>query len=227
MRRRLLTAIALAWLAVATLEAVTFISDAFTDSNGTNLDAHSPGTGGTWVAHPVYFGTAHVQSNVLEHETSGTGALYYNDASLSSAEYIVEADLIHSGGDDSNSSMHLTARVHTTQETYYAAGWDGNSNVWTIYWAVNGSFDGAGTGDTLGAGTYRLKFVVSNAVKQLYVDGVLKHSTNDNTITAAGFAGLTTFGDGDLTIQRFDNYLVTDIPASGDCGNLLLVKVGC
>lgn len=106
---------------------VGYISDSFTDVNGTSLTAHTPEWGG---GYDVYDGVVEVSSNAAKL-TSATGTFTHAVASVSSSDMVVEADLLPAAtGDfgivanfqDNNNSWWLWTRSDGTHIFEYNAG---------------------------------------------------------------------------------------------------------
>ncbi len=99
-----------------------FLNDTFTDTNGTNLTAHTGETGATWSQHPSFSGAATIQSN--RALGGGDNRIFYAAGTPGSANYTVAARLyIISGG----THCGVAARMSTSTSTWYTLTLDSGS----------------------------------------------------------------------------------------------------
>jgi len=91
-------------------------------------------------------------------------------------------------------SVGIGGRCSTSAATYYYAYF--LSGQWVLVKSDAGSLTTLGTfATTLTAGTsYTVKLEIRNAAKKLYIDGVERISSTDNTITAAGRVAMRSAG---------------------------------
>lgn len=196
---------------------MAFLSDTFTGTDGTLLDAHAPDTGGTWVEHGSGGGGSAVISNANRLYGSVTAVAYYNDAAPASAEYDVDWDvyiqtttiLLHEVG---------LGRFLSSALTGYGVRWN-TSNQWELLRYTAGGVTSLGTWtSTISAGaTYHVKLEIRNATKKVYIDGVERISSADNTHTGAGFAGVRFSGTAatNTTLRHIDDFTATDVGGGG------------
>src|SRR5574340_27254 len=108
----------------------TFVSDTFTDTDNTNLSAHTGETGATWAKHTSYTADATIISNQAK-VSSGT-AMYYASGNPTNADYYAAMDIIRSG----SGALGVACRVNTAAHTFYYAQHYTN---WQLYKAVAGT----------------------------------------------------------------------------------------
>ncbi len=99
---------------------MAFVTDSFTDTNGTLLSSHTGETGATldetfrvvWGAH--HPGTSRTGST---GQSQRTRILYYASGAPASADYDVEMDLVCVGTTDTGTAFGVLGRVATGAET--------------------------------------------------------------------------------------------------------------
>lgn len=190
--------------------------DAFTDTNGTALTAHTPDTGTGWT-EVWKSGTdiAEVQSNEVMPDGLGAseGFIYSADATYSSADYKVFADVTTQ--DSSDDVNYIMARM-TDQDNFYAIKF--NEDVFTLYKKVTGTWTQLDDeAVTLPVDTDVIQLRVQGTSIKGYINGVEHLTSTDSDITASGEAGfgmgggaeLQTTAD-DLSAQAITEFYVTD-----------------
>lgn len=202
--------------------ALAFVSDTFTDSNGTNLTSHTGEVGATWTQHPVNGGGA----SAFVINASGDGVLFgsldtlnllYASGIPASAEYDVRATLRYNGGNLESQSFGINGRVSTSQWDAWNLQYNGFSGTgWSLEEVVNGSATIHDTqAQTLVEDTeYELLLEIRNDAIRGYVDSVLKvEYTGSQTITAAGRVAILGFSETD-TDPSPDGIHILDIEAT-------------
>ncbi|HEX6100752.1 MAG TPA: C25 family cysteine peptidase [Thermoanaerobaculia bacterium] len=163
--------------------------DAFTGTNGTFLESHAPDTGGAWTRIQGQ-GLRLQGGEITPDKTNGTDR-YTNAAVPPSAEYTVgiTASFISANADN---YVELLARI--TGGNGYVAYVNAQSSYAIIRY-VSGvpTVLASGTTTALNVGLAsdnEIVFSVTDASKRLSINGTLVATVTDNTITAAGRAGL-------------------------------------
>ena len=184
----------------------TFLSDTFTDTNGTALGSHTGETGASWTQHTGSTGVNTVNANALYGPASGNG-IYYASGVPGSADYTVSAPFTFASA-TWPSIFGVGARLSTSAQTGYFGMWF-NSAGFRVYKYVAGVLTqiGSDVGATKGADTFTLALTVSGTTVSLRVqrssdsqflignatwsatpgDAI---STTDTAIGAAGRAGM-------------------------------------
>ena len=211
--RALLAALVAAFtLAIVPAANAAVVTDTFTGANGTLLENHVGEVGASWTWHPNYAADLKIQNNRVWGPEWG---LYFASGIPSTAEYDVTADLtvLSNAG-----AIGVVARASTSgTDALYMARYNATGASWelvkcTTSCTVLGSF-----AQTLAIGsTYALKLEVRNAAKKLYVNGVERASSTDNTITQVGRAGIRS-GPGVTTATtgyHLDNFNVNPPPST-------------
>lgn len=185
----------------------TFVSDTFTDANGTTLQLHTGETGATWTK--LAGSDSVIQSNRLDPPAAES--VYSASGTPAGVEYDVTADLVTLNPVGTGDSAVLGRLVDNSN--YYLAQHSSAGGAWRIFKKVTGSFTQLGTfSQSLSASTtYALKLEIRDATKKLYVDGVERVSTTDNALTAAGVAGIRCAA----TNYHLDNFQAVDAGGGG------------
>lgn len=202
---------------------MAFVSDTFTDANGTTLEAHTGETGATWAKHATETPATAVIASNRARPNGATAGFYYASGSPASAEYDVQSDLfvLTTAGNSG-----VAGRIDTASRTGYL--WRSLSGGdWQLYKDVAGTFTLLGSSpDSLSTSTaYVAKLGLRDAAKKGYVGGVELVSTADNAITGAGKAGVWVDGAlSDSTGIHLDNFSATN-PGGG--GGIRVIGGGC
>jgi lysophospholipase L1-like esterase len=183
----------------ATGTAGIFAQDTFTDAAGASLVAHTPETGGPWVAQPG------VTTN--EGRITGAGRLRPNQASCmfqvsaspGSADHYAEADVVFLS-EVSGTGGGVAVRMSEAAHTAYFGRWAQGGSGWQIYKTIAGTSTllNSTTSAALNASNpiRRIRLEVTGAVDPvltLKVDGAVVLTVTDNSgtrITAAGKVGV-------------------------------------
>jgi hypothetical protein len=194
-------------------------SDSFTDSPGTALSSHTGELRATWV-HRAGIASAQISPNgrVRRGGVQDGYSIDYTTATPTTADYSVEADVFVRSilaGD----SVGVIGRMDTATNTFYLARWEQSNTSWNLVKYTNGSWVSlgslAGEPALTVSEAYRLRLDMNGTALKLFVNGVLKVSGTDATLSAAGKAGIMHGMDTvspattDTTGLRFDNFQVT------------------
>jgi parallel beta-helix repeat protein len=199
-------AVAAALVIAPAAAGAAVVTDTFTGADGTLLQNHTGETGATWTKGPAAYPA---DLTILANRVWGPGwALYYASGTPSGNEYDVSAELTVKSN---VGATGVVARA-ATPDSFYMARYNAATGSWelatcTPNCAILGSY-----AQTLTVGqTYALRLEVRNAQKRLFVDGVQRASTIDDTITRVGLTGIRQ-GPGDAsatTGYHVDNFSVT------------------
>jgi hypothetical protein len=184
---------------------VVIINDPLAGTSGSLAGRTGP-DGTPWVQHPVHAGNFAFASNRVY--PSLIGAVYANVAPGTSeydieCSYQVLSDV---------SSMGIAGRISPSADTMYYCYYL-NSEV-VLAKRVTGTITSLAVlaGFTLSVGAHTLKLEIRNAAKNVYVDGILRATSADNTITATGFAGFRAGSTAtSSTGKHASNFTVTDL----------------
>lgn len=181
---------------------MAFVSDSFTDTDNTTLQSHTGETGATWTEHANESGNdAKIISNQCKHDSSA-GVAYYASGTPASAEYDVQATC--GAASTATYGPGIFGRLSTSALTGYLA-WSTQTTT-TLYKVSAGSYTDIGNTSYSWAASDVVKLQIRDAAKKIFVNGVEKVSSTDNTITAAGKAGLRFYGNGGI----LDDFSATD-----------------
>jgi hypothetical protein len=167
-------------------------ADNFTGSAGATLQSHTGEVSTSWTK---FTGSDAVLSDANRLRRNATGAShYYASTTPASANYAVIADVVvRSMPTGSVDAVGVVGRQDTSNVngTYYLARYYVDSTQWTLDKIDNGTQTNLGTySQTLSAGDRRrLRLEMNGSTISLYVDGILRITATDSTISAAGKAG--------------------------------------
>lgn len=188
-----------------------FVSDTFTAAAGTALESHTGETGATWTFKNEGDGgwTINSSGRIVADTAGGYGGTYAS-GTPATGEYDVTADYYIAG--TGGRWRGVAGRMATADESCYAVAQGQTLNTWSL---IRMSSDGL-TSTVLGAyaqtltigNTYAVKLEIRDATKKVFIDGVERISSTDNTITAAGRVGV--YGRGGTTNSDLDNFTATD-----------------
>jgi hypothetical protein len=185
-----------------------------TGSDGTDLGAHTGEIGATWTKVTGVTGAIKLTSDRCKGDSGGV-SLYYASGDPTSAEYDVEADIFVISFTD---YPGIGGRVSPSAETGYFV-WHSTLNEWHLVQVVSGTQTDLGSyNQALAVGTtYHLKLEIRDDAKKVFIDGVERISSSDNTITDAGKAAIRYFNSDwgfGTTGKAIDNFLATNITIS-------------
>jgi hypothetical protein len=207
---------------VITAAGTVIGTETFTAAAGTNLETHNASFGNIHGANRAQINAAGRLRNVTTGSDDDAGYRYAT--APVSAEYDVRADIFNNTTSVAvGSGVGVAARVSADQGAsadFYLTYWyhdncslrriDNGSST-TIATVTTSSLIGVGVGTTK-AHTLRCR----DAFKQIIFDGQLVISSTDNTISAAGKAGLYSW---DSTEDRqIDNWVAQDTQTAGVAG---------
>ncbi len=206
-------------------------ADSFTSgAAATLLSARAGETSATWA--PLGSNNATVETftpdqnfggnsffqGIRHSNGAGTGT-YYASATPTSANYRVEADLtvktLQTGD-----AVGVVGRL-STNGTFYGAQYNVPTGAWQLYKSVNGTITLIGTpsaetltptGSTSSNGQRHLALDLNGTTIRLLVDGVVKVTATDSSITAAGRGGVrfvATSTSSTTTGLHLDNFAMT------------------
>lgn len=195
-----------------------FVSDTFTDTTGINLSAHTGEIGASWTKHPSTTGNIVLSDANRVRSATAASSTYYASGTPATADYIVQADITRLSA--TVDYVSIAGRVNTASNTLYFFDYSNTRNQWEMYKLVSGTLTLLGTSvESFGSiGTTRtIALSMIGTSIQAYVDGVVKISVVDASITGAGRAAIGSFGAAaDATGQHLDNFAAYNLtgPAS-------------
>ena len=191
------------------------INDTFFGGSGTLLQDHAPDVGGPWVRHTANVATTNFelwQGRVYSRSNSTNGVFYYVNTVLPT-EYEVSGDFVVNA---KNVRVGLSGRMSNSADTAYFARYVpdagtiqlGRLSAGSVITLATYNYD-PNVGDH-----FSLKLVIKDAYKAVELNGIEILRSTDNTITAAGYAGIRfsplTTAEGSPTNQvTIDNFNVT------------------
>jgi hypothetical protein len=203
-------------------ENIGFVFDSFTGRDGTLLESHTGEKGATWSKCLVEnLDEVLLNGNRIHKDGGNHDAIYFASGIPTSAEYDVSADVYVA----SNVPMSFSAvcgRMDPNAKSMYL--------VWYSYtntsWELNKFDRGAQTQlgrcvlEVIPRKTYKVKLEIRNATKKVFIDGVERISSADNSLVEPGRAGVyfitqaTLGGQAVNTGYHIDNFLA--VAAGGD-----------
>ncbi|MDH4276109.1 MAG: hypothetical protein OEW08_13835 [Gammaproteobacteria bacterium] len=184
------------------------VTDNFNGTNGTTLQTHVADTGESWTRSP---------GQSIDVTLDGAGALakinwtkYHSSWAPATAEYDVTVVVLRYV-----SSIHAidgpAGRVSTTVDTDYH--FNGYGGVFYLRRQVNGGgTDLASYTAGVDGNPTTCKLEIRDAAKKGFINGVERLTSADNTITAAGFAGIQFTSD---ELSHVDSFTADNPPSGG------------
>jgi hypothetical protein len=185
------------WRLGEAAQSVT-VEDAFTGASGTALTSHTSASGITW-SH--LDGTADAILTDANRVRRGTPdalqpayTVDYANTTPSGADYSVSATMVVKSN-MSGDYVGVIGRLNPTTGAFYLGRWEQSNTSWNIYECDNATsctrlVRVTGQAALTVNQSYRLKLELAGTSLKLYVNGVLKVSATDSTLTAAGRAGI-------------------------------------
>lgn len=167
---------------------MAFVSDTFTDTDGTQLGDHTGETGATWTSHPAGAYSVHAKIDANRVHSNSALRCYYASGTPASADYDVEAIVRRV---TASGNIGIVGRLDTSANTMYLAMWTAGGQ-WQLYKIVAGTSTqlGSSYNDNPANGTDRtVKLEMRGTAIKVYVDGTEQISVTDSAISAAGRAG--------------------------------------
>ena len=190
-------------------------NDSFTGTG--TLQSHTSDSGHAW-ARGTGGGTSDLSINGTCYVPVGPTEIYENSFAPASAEYDVQ------GVFTTDYAWHdghgIGGRLSGSAYSGYMTRWYGSQWQLIRYDSLYSSTSlGTFTGDdpSLDSGAPRTVLLqLRNAAKKVFIGGVERISSTDNTITATGKAGFIDAYSQTGTSVYWDNFVVTDAAAGGD-----------
>lgn len=168
-----------------------------------------------WVRHPSYALRALWGNGGLAYPVSyASDHAYYWGVAPSNADYVVSATVyVYS---TVYTALGVSGRVSHAADTMYYAYYDSITFSWRLFKNVDGVTSALGSyNQTLSVGAeHRLTLSMLGDQIEVLVDGVIRISVTDTSITAAGYAGLRSFGPRCGVVRLFAVELITGSSAS-------------
>lgn len=180
---------------------------------GIYCDDFESGTAPNWTVSNGTFAASLSSNNYVykQTQTGSTTAGRYAYKASSTANYTVQAAVrVTQFGDTTSSSRAGVAARYSNSTTSYTFGLAGNNTLTLQKGYATAITNCAAIAFTVSLNTwYTLKIVVSGTSIKTYVNGTLKHSCTDSTITAANSAALFTGSGGTPgTLADFDDVFI-------------------
>lgn len=185
------------------------VQDTFTDTSATVLSSHTGETGATWTKHASFAGSAAISSANRARNNSANPTLYYASGTPATAEYNVECNFhVFTTAYFAGLVGRVATGAITFYEVYHTAG------TWYLRKRIAGAITQLQTYvQALNNGqTYTLRLEIKDATKKVFIDGIERMSDTDNSITAAGKAGVWYAGGwSDSAGFHIDDFTVSNI----------------
>lgn len=188
----------------------TSISDAFTDSDGTLLENHTPTDGGGWT-WSVVNGGCEINSNRAEQQTNDAWNIDRADQDLSSADHYTQADLMALLQSTKCYVGIMARKDATATKTFYQvrySGWSHSDglNRYELRKVVSGSettFDHWSSDLTAGDTLY---LECDGSTITMLINGEQRAQTTDTSITGNLRTGFASYRR-----AAYDNYEAADL----------------
>jgi hypothetical protein len=193
----------------------SFVTDTFTDADGTALTAHTGELGATWTFKSL-FSTADTGITILGGRVAGRNTSYGLDLASGTppgAEYDLTM-VVAMMATNVDNGVGFAARADRTSDTVYVVCYQGGTtNGWWTARILNGTWTNLATFNLayVPDSTYAATLKVRDAAKTLFVAGVNNDAAlitlSENDISAAGSVGLYVQNPGTATtgvaVDRF------------------------
>lgn len=190
-----------------------FVKDTFTDIDGTVLSSHTGEIGTPWTKHISYANTSAITGNRLRCN-GAENSTYYAAGLPATAEYDVTGTL-HKASVAAADQAGIWGRLATNADTGYRAIYY-NESAYYLQQVVASSIVNLASYSAAMASGDIIKLQIRDAAKKVFINGIERISSTDNTITAAGRVG---------TLVRFSGaaagYHIADISASDPAGAVI------
>jgi concanavalin A-like lectin/glucanase superfamily protein len=204
----------------------TLSSDSFTGTAGTDLGSHTSDNGAGWTRWVVDTPTAVLTSGNRLTRNGVGGISYLTSVVPNTADYQVSAD-VYVASLITDDAAGVVGRFDTTNTnaTRYMARYNVTKGWWELRKDVNGAGSSLGTWTaTLTVGqTYNVALDMKGTTIRMLVDGVVRASVTDTSISGVGAAGIR-LGSGntgasptDTTGLHLDNFRLNP-PAADTVG---------
>lgn len=194
-----------------------FVRDTFTAGANQLLEAHAPDVGGAWTRLTGASGIQILAASDDARNAAGDDTNDYANAAVPpSAEYVIGVNVLFTSGSP-NGLVEVFGRGNIVTGSGYLARVQGNGTVSLIRVVAGVRTVLATTSMTLARNvTHTVLFSIRNSAKEVYVDGVLRVSSTDNTVTGAGVVGLGMRRPSDNLSRADDFFAATFSPTAID-----------
>jgi hypothetical protein len=197
---------------------MAFLNDTFTDTDSTELSAHTGETGATWTEHPDSAASQlQIKNNRVGLLAHGFRELYYASGSPTGSEYDVSFDL-YVIDETAGYEVGIVIEMNTGAGLGgYAIIYQGSSDDWRLVRYDNGSAAAllAEYDQVLASSTtysVAVRFRTSGNTIEVDIGGTTRLTSTDSTYTGVGRIGLIVKVDEDY--MQIDNLVGTDAGAS-------------
>lgn len=186
--------------------------DAFTDTDGTTVQDHTPTGGGTWTKHSSSTADATIQSNRAAGPTTSNIEAYYHSLAPPSPDYDVSCDVVRRDSSTANNGgpagRMIAAATHMYMARLQTQGVI-ELELWKLVSGVATKLGNVSFAQTVGV-PYRVTLRMRGTRISALVDGVELIAVTDTTaeLTAAGRAGFRLGGTANTGIA-IDNWRVS------------------
>lgn len=196
-----------------------FVSDAFTDTDGTDLASHTGAVGASWTKHGSYGSGSLLISNANRVRSGAVGNSLYTASGLpASADYDVIGDVVNFS---ILSNIGVAGRIATGADTMYLAWLSTVAGNIELYEVVAGSYTLIDTDpQTFSIGVpYLVKLEMRGTTIKTFLDVgagfVERCSAISSAISAAGRAGVRAeVLTSNSTGVHMDNFSAADVAAA-------------
>ncbi len=196
-----------------------FGRDTFTGTAGTLQTSHTPELGGPWTVSSGVSGVISNANRLRGPNAAGAGEniTLLSTATPFSPDQIVTAG-IHFKSGFANGEYGVFARHIVSAFTCYYAGYEVNAGQWALYRLAAGIFNVLGTHVQALSNnvTSQLELRCGSALKEVYIDGVQRISSTNNTHRLTGRTGIRLNNGGGNFSSDTAGIHFEDFQAQGD-----------
>lgn len=202
----------------------TIFNDAFTGTDTTQLQSHTPDTGTSWTrlwGSVAALDWVITSNQATPENDADDGTIYTADASGYIADYYAQWTLVAAPASTTR-PVYAFVRIQDVDNLYGVRLVSGAGGC-SLYKKVAGTWSTLGSGFTTPASGSVVKLEVIGSALKFYDDGVEVASATDTDISAAGKAGIGAGGGAELVnttddsnpTNIYDDFSVVTIPAAG------------
>ena len=185
------------------LKHETTITDAFTDTNGTALNAHTTGGGWSWDEGTDSWD---IQSNQARKDSNSSGGNYaWAATDLSSSDHYSQATIVTYSDDEG-----VVARVDGNTSAYLGR-YEDSGGKYEIYKRVSGGYTNIASGPGSWSNGNVARLTCNGSSITLYKDGVSAINVTDTAVTGTLRCGIVS----NSTSGAHDSFEAADLSAGG------------
>ena len=170
----------------------TFVADSFKGAKNSFLQSHAGETNATWAKSKVRnAGDLLLDDNGVHKDGGSNEAIYYVTSVPESPDYDVSAD-VYVVSHVPMAFSAICGRMDPDSKTMYTVWYSLSNTSWELNKFDRGDQNRLGqfSQELVPGKIYKIKLQLRNGSQKVFIDGVERISSTDNSLTAAGHPGL-------------------------------------